>query len=165
MDDGLVWKADRGILSAVEQDASGLDGASARGLAGLREECSYIVADTSVEPLDVFLVGNNQVEIFNATEKIESYAAPAMERGIVGAIGCTRYDIVPSPNDYKVVLPGYHLLIIDVGTGQPKRSGRLELKGGKFIFEITDGEPLTDALQARLDARLQTFQVTIEARP
>ena len=54
MDDGLVWKADRGILSAVEQDASGLDGASARGLAGLREECSYIVADTSVEPLDVF---------------------------------------------------------------------------------------------------------------
>jgi hypothetical protein len=163
--DGRAWKVEGGMISAIEQDDVDPDGAMARSVAGMSEGCSYIVADPSVEPLDVFLVGDNQIRIIHETENVESYRAPAMRRGLVASIGCRRLDIVPALNDYKVVVPGYHLLISDGGEGRPNRNGTLEYTDGQFRFEITDGEPLDAETQARIDARLAGFREAMADAP
>ena len=71
---------------------------------------------------------------------------------------CERADIVPSPNDYKVLAAGYVLYIKDTGTGHPERFGKLEMANGQFQFNIIGGEALTMELQERMIKRLNVLQ-------
>lgn len=74
-------------------------------------------------------------------------------------------DIVPSPNDYKIVQAGLMLSIIDRGAGHADRMGKLESVNGQVRFEISKGDPLTDDLAARVKTRLEAFQSAIQPKP
>jgi len=40
----------------------------------------------------------------------------------------------------------------------------LSLVQGKFAFEVVEGEPLTDELAVRVNARLEAFQRAIQSK-
>jgi hypothetical protein len=80
-----------------------------------------------------------------------------------GFVICARGDLIPAPNDYKVLLLGYPLLIrVTVADGK-QRTGVLEIDDGQLQYttlkgtdptgdEIERGEKAVNALQARMDA-------------
>jgi hypothetical protein len=86
-----------------------------------------------------------------------------LDRGFeLAGVVCARKTIVPYVNDYKVVTGRTGLMISDIGEGHPQRMGKLERVDGRFRFQITQGEPLTDDLAARVAARLEFFEKTAQ---
>ena len=67
-------------------------------------------------------------------------------------------------NDYEVAVSGYPLMIADHGTGHAKRKGILAFSKGKFEFWIAAGEPLTDELADRVNARLEGFERAVQSK-
>jgi hypothetical protein len=154
--DGKAWKADKGLLATVELDAPDLDGASARFLAGLDEQCTVIATKLNENPRRFYL-GARDLRVILPTENQQKFAVQ-VERGMLGVgLVCIRLDIVPAPNDYKVIEAGLGLSIGDKGDGHPDRLGKLDRVDGKFSFKIVEGEPLTDELAARVQKRLEAF--------
>jgi len=157
--DGKTWKVDGDQISEVQPDSPGAEGFVARTQAAHDEICRSILS----KPIDgttKFLIGS-EVKVIEGTEHSDKFAVAAPEGATVVGVSCGRLDVVPEPNDYKVLLAGYDLFLIDKGEGHPKRSGKLELKDGKVSFQITSGDPATPELQRRIDARLVQLQASI----
>ena len=70
---------------------------------------------------------------------------------------CSRLDIVPAPNDYKIVDAGLKLYIQDAGQGHADRIGILDRLGDEYVFVIFQGEQPDAALQQRIDDRIRSF--------
>jgi hypothetical protein len=154
--DGKMWKVDQTNITNVEDDSPGADGMVTRGFAGQGEICKPIFS----KPIDgtpKFFIGGD-VKVISATEHADKFAVPAPDGATVASIICGRQTIVPSPNDYKVVLAGYSLDIVDRGVGRSERRGTLEMSDGQLRFHIAKGDPLTPDLQAKVDARLSEMQ-------
>jgi hypothetical protein len=161
--DGRAWRVDAGRIVQVDQDAPGEDGFAARALAAIDERCGLTVSkeDEKAKAREF----DGRTKVIEATERDGSFSLDVPSGLHVAAITCSRKDIVPSPNDYKVIMAGYGLGIADFGEGHPERIGLLSRIDGKFAFEILKGEPLTEELQQRVDARLEAFQRTIQSKP
>lgn len=160
--DGMAWKLDGGHAAVVEQDAPKPDGDIARHLFGMYETCLTLIvnaADGSQEA-----VGGTAF-VVRETEQSESpqYPAPAGRRVI--SLICRRMDIVPSPNDYKVLRAGYGLYIEDRGQGHAERAIVLWLDHGRVVWRFEEGPPLTAELKARIEKRADQFQEAIDAKP
>ena len=101
--------------------------------------------------------------VISETEHGDKFVPDAPAWGdTISSIVCGRDDIVPEPNDFKVLRAGYPLYISDKGQGHDKRLGTLEVVGGRLQFPIKDGPPLTPELQARMQKRLDSLQTAFD---
>lgn len=163
--DGRTWTISRGHISAVDMDSPGMGGFAARTLAGQMEECSAII-DKTGDGKGGFVISKDALQVILATEKEEKISVPAPNGSRVAELMCSRLDIVPAPNDYKVVRSGYSLTIMDRGTGHPRRMATLKIAAGQFEFRLHEGDtPLSDDLKARVTARLAAFQQAADKKP
>jgi hypothetical protein len=154
--DGTVWKVDRGHLSVVDMDMPGADGFAARAIAGNEEQC-HLILTKPVDGAPKFFVGG-EVKVINPTERGETYVAQAPEGFSISGVACRRNDIVPAPNDYKVLAAGYVLDIGDKGAGHPDRMAAFERKDGHVELKIAHGDPLSGEQNAKMQARLKQFE-------
>jgi hypothetical protein len=84
----------------------------------------------------------------------------AIPDGYYGAsIRCERTDLVPAENDWKVLRAGFPLYIHDTITSQ---LGTLELIGGQFRFRAVAGNRMSPDQMARMQARLDQLQTTMD---
>jgi hypothetical protein len=83
-------------------------------------------------------------------------AAFTYRRANMRAIRCTRNDLIPAINDYKVLQAGYPLYIVQSERGDT-RAGVLEVSGGQYRFRIVQGK-LDEQEQQRLLTRLNEIQ-------
>jgi hypothetical protein len=153
--DGLAWKVDGGRITNIDMDMPDFDGFAARVLAGFEEQCR-IIASRSDQPNERVNIGNPKVIL--ATEGDEPFALDVPSGHTAEAVVCIRRDIVPAPNDYKVLVAGYPLYIVDFGLGRPRRIGALEVLDGKIRFRMVDGPPLPDDIASRMQTRLAQLQ-------
>jgi hypothetical protein len=154
--DGRAWRVDSGRLTAIDEDSPGEDGFTARALAGIAERCVGTVTNPNQVP-SAFYNTKGVFKVIERTEHNPTFSLKVDPEFQVVGISCARMTIVPSPNDYKVVTANTALSIGDIGEGHANRLGTLKRANGKFTFEIIEGEPLTDELRARVDARLEAF--------
>ena len=157
--DGRAWRVDAGRIVRIEQDSPGADGFAARALAAIDEKCTLITSKKD-DPAKRHET-TDDIKVIETTEDKEAFSVTTPPGTESGMIVCLRRDIVPSPNDYKVGVAGYPLMISDRGTGHAKRNGILGFSKGKFEFWIAAGEPLTDELTKRVNDRLEAFQRAI----
>jgi len=163
--DGKAWKVDKGLMTNIEQDAPGLDGFSARNFAGVQEECTVIVSKQGENPKRYYLAGKGMTKVISATEYEPAFSVKLEAGYQAEGLVCSRMDIVPAPNDYKIVQAGMALSISDRGTGHADRMGKLELVNGEVRYTIIKGDPLTDDLAARVKTRLEALQSAIQPKP
>jgi hypothetical protein len=159
--DGKAWKVDKGHITEIEQDAPGLDGFSARAFVGMEEACKMLVSKVGENPKKYYVDGDTRV--VEPTEHEKQYSPQVPSGFNLEGIVCSRLDIVPAPNDYKVLIAGMNLSISDNGAGHPKRMLKFEVVDGKVQFHLVSGEPLTDELKARINARVTAFQNVVSA--
>jgi hypothetical protein len=154
--DDTTWKVADGRITTVPQDASGMDGASARIASGQAEQCRMVLA-MQVGGSEKYTVGP-ETKVILPTEHDDKYVPPNLPKDARPvAIACTRFGIVPAPNDYKLATAGLHLMIKDIGDGHTLRLAQLDRDTGKFEFKLLQGDPLPADLAARVDARLRAF--------
>ena len=158
--DGTAWRVAEGRITRVEQDAPDMDGFAARALAAVEETCGFITSKSS-GPSKTYKPVAGSTKVIEVTERDEAFTVEDPPGEHVEALTCVRRDIVPSPNDYKVLAAGYSLAIADRGAGHPRRIGKLSLVNGKSVFEVLQGEPLTDELAQRVRKRLDAFDGAI----
>lgn len=161
--DGKIWKFDGDNVVNVDMDSPGVAGSAARYIAGLMEVCRII--ETKIGETSEKYNLQDSVDVINATEKDASFKLTTSAGYQAVSVTCGRRDFVPAPNDYKVVLAGYPLIIMDTGTGHPERIASLEIVSGRFQFRQFEGDPPTDELKSRIGARLDAFQNIVQAKP
>jgi len=157
--DGKAWKIEDGNLINIDMDMAGIDGFAARTLASYEENCIALMKKSSDQKsYDLPLKS-----VIAATEHGDKYVSEALASGdAILSIMCGRVDIVPAPNDYKVLRAGYPLYISDIGVGHPKNVSALELSDGRFRFRNVDGKlPAPDVL-ARVQKRLDQLQTAFQ---
>lgn len=154
--DGKAWKVDRDKIANIDMDMPGVDGAGARELAALEENCIATVTDASSPGEKEKTVAVKSV--IEATENAPKYVpdVPAGKRATF--VACGRDDFQLAPNDYKVLFGGIPFMIVDRGVGHLKNSGTLYMKGGRFLFEWEKDSQPTEEQKARIGARLDQFQ-------
>jgi hypothetical protein len=153
--DGVIWKIDQGMIKSVDLDAPGADGYTARAAAGSDEECR-LVLEKIIGDEKKYVVGG-EIKVITSTEGDARFSPSAPSGSKVAAITCTREDVVPAPNDYKVLLAGYPLYIFDSGRGHPDRNLTLVVVNGQLKIEFKDGQ-LMPGEQARMQKRLDAMQ-------
>jgi hypothetical protein len=136
---------------------SGLDGFTARNFAAIHERCFFIVS-TNETPKRYQHMG--ETKVIEATENAQTYSVQNPPDAPIELITCLRRDIVPALNDYKVA-QRLHARDQRRRNRHPRRFGKLTLSEGRFSFVIVEGEPLTEELVKRVNARLETFQRAI----
>ena len=160
--DGLAWKIDAGRVAMIEQDAAAPDGDVARRLFGLHEACVTLVGNVA-DGSDIHVGAT--ATVIEQTEGSGPVAFPAPPGQRVVSLLCHRLDIVPSPNDYKLIKAGYGLYIEDRGETHPERSLVLWFESGRVAWRLEEGPPLTPELRARIEKRADQFQKAITAQP
>jgi hypothetical protein len=158
--DGRAWKVDGGRIVGIDMDMAGHDGFAARTIASFSERCR-IIAETPDNPPKY--VTADAPSMIQATESEKPFKIEMPGGYKAHSVMCGRLDIVPAPNDYKIVVAGYPLYILDIGVGHPTRIGALEIVGGQFRFRMIEGPALTDGLSARVQKRLEEFQTKGQA--
>ncbi|MBV8801222.1 MAG: hypothetical protein JO208_15640, partial [Alphaproteobacteria bacterium] len=149
--DGKAWRIDRDVVGEVNMDTPGWIGSAARHLAGLSENCKAMLKDGDD-------VKNVDVKVIDNTEDKKKFEVPVPAGYTLSAVECVRNDIVPAPNDYRVLnFAGVPLYIADKGAGHDYRLGAITRKNGNCEFTVIDGAPLTSDLNARIRARLDEF--------
>jgi hypothetical protein len=159
-DDGKTWRVDGDRIAEVSMDDRSRDGYAARMFAGHNEVCSAILAQR-VDGATKYFVGGG-VQVIAPTETADKLVVTAPSKGDVVSVACTRDDLVPAPNDYKVLLAGYGLYITRRGD---QMSGELKVKDGKIAFAIKNGAAPDRDTQQRIDARLAAFQAALAKPP
>jgi hypothetical protein len=157
--DGRAWMVDGGRIAGVDMDMAGYPGAAARLVASFTERCSVIAKVLGEDP-PKFVLGDAPSLILATESGPFKMTMPSGYEAV--SVICGRLDIVPAPNDYKAVVSGLSVRIVDVGAGHPDRMGLLEMADGQFRFTIEKGAPLTDDLVARVDKRLAGFQKAVQ---
>jgi hypothetical protein len=160
--DGNMWKYDGDVVSNITMDTPGSDGSEARAIAGVSEICKVIATKNGESPPKYYLTDG--IKVIAATEKDEPFVLTVSDGFAPIGVVCSRKDIVPAPNDYKVLQTGYTLSIGDRGTGHPSRLGDLELVDGHPHFKLVNGPPLSDDLQDRVNKRLDAFQNALQTK-
>jgi hypothetical protein len=158
--DGRAWKVDGNKVVGIEEDSPGVDGFSARALAAVEERCGATVTNPSQMP-PAFYNTKGFFSVIQPMEHNQTFNLNVDKGFKVVGLHCGRLTIVPSPNDYKLITDEIELSIIDIGEGHPRRVGMLKRVDGKFRFEVTAGEPLTDDLRAKVDSRLGAFDKAV----
>jgi len=158
--DGKAWLIDGTALSVVGMDDPDMDGFAARELEALNETCEAFVKRRAPDGTDTLDPARLPVKVIETTEAKDAvFKVASVPPGTtVSAVWCLRSDIVPAPNDYKVLLAGFPLLI---GTKSPAgdvRLGSLGATGGRLEFKLSKGEPMTVDEQKRLQRRLDLMQ-------
>jgi len=160
--DGKAWKIEAGHINPLSMDAPGTDGIMAREIFGVDESCSSIVK-TTIDGQTKYVI-DAAAKVIESTEHPDKYPAQKSQKGDVVAISCGRNDIVPAPNDYKVLLAGYVLYITDLGVGHAKRTGALEISNGQLGFNMKEGD-LDGETAKRLQPRIDAMQTAMQKKP
>jgi hypothetical protein len=155
--DGRTWRVSKGRIAEASMDDQGSDGFAARMYAGHEEICNAILT-REVDGKPKYFIGST-MKVIEPTEKVDKLVVEPSGGGTVVSVSCMRDDLAPAPNDYKVLLSGYGLYIMQRGT---KISGELTLKDGKAGFAIKGGGAPDPVTQQRIDARLSAFQAKLD---
>ncbi len=157
--DGKAWKIEGGNLTNIDMDMSGVDGFAARTLASYEENCMALAKTSSDQKSHTVSLKS----VIEATEHGDKYVPEALAPGeSIMAIMCGRVDIVPAPNDYKVLRAGYPLYISDIGVGHPKNLSVLVVSDGQFQFKNVDGKLTAPDVLARVQKRLDQLQTSFQ---
>jgi hypothetical protein len=157
--DGKAWKIEGGSISNIDMDMPGVDGFAARTLASFDETCFAITKRAA----DQKFYNIPAKSVIQATEHDDKFVPEASAPGdTVVSFMCGRPDLVPAPNDYKLLKAGYPLYITDVGVGHAKTLGTLELSDGQVRFRNVDGPPPAGDVTARLQKRLDQLQNALQ---
>jgi len=153
--DGKAWMIEDGNLTNIDMDMPGIDGFAARILASYEEKCIALTKKSA----DQKSYNVRLKSVIEATEHGDKYVSEVLTPGdSILAIMCSRVDIVPAPNDYKVLRAGYPLYLSDIGVGHPKNLSALVVLKGQFQFKNVDGKPLAPDVLARVQKRLDQLQ-------
>jgi len=158
--DGRAWNVGEGRITPIDQDAAGTDGFAARALAGSEEKCFALVTashDPTDKPITIPIAS-----VIASTENHSKFEPDLPADDKASAITCVREDILPAPNDYKVLLAGLPLYIADKGSGHPERMGALEVSGGQLRFRTIQGPTLGPDLAERVGKRIDALQVSFD---
>ena len=147
--DGRAWKISDGHIAGVGPDMAGLDGGAARLLIGQSEDCHMVVMAKGGKPIPTKVVIPTE-----GNAKFTIDPPPGIK---IGGIMCLRDNLIPLPNDYKVLLAGYPLAIGDRGIGYFESMGIFEVVDGRLRFNMTTGKMNADQ-QVRVQARLDQLQ-------
>ena len=162
--DGVAWKVRGGEIATIDMDTPEDDGFAARTLAGVSEHCKVMATKDEENPPHYYLTGDEHVIL--GTESSGAFQVKAPPGYTATGLTCARLDIVPAPNDHKVLTSGLVLYIGDTGVGHPRRIGVVELRSGQFGFHLVDGPAFTSDLVARIQKRIDGFQsATAKAAP
>jgi hypothetical protein len=106
------------------------------------------------------MVVDNGLHVLNqASAKFDAGAAPAGYR--IASIFCARSDVVPGPNDYKVVAAGYPLMLF-ARDADGTRIAVLETDGGALRLRSVGQAGFTPDMSRRiravLDASIPQFK-------
>lgn len=107
------------------------------------------------------MVMDNGLHVLDqAGTKFDAGMAPAGYR--IGSIFCARSDVVPGPNDYKVVAAGYPLMLFARDAGGSTHIAVLETDGGALRLRSVGQAGFTPDMSRRiravLDASIPQFQ-------
>jgi len=159
--DGKMWKVADGKISTIGMDDPDPEGYIARSAAGIDEMCRVILTKTQ-DGKPVYYIGG-ETKVISATERDATFALDLPDGETASAVTCARRDIVPAPNDYKVVLAGYPLMIDDIGEGHSGAMASLEITNGQFQFRFIKGDA-TGEENERIQARLNRFQDIVQSK-
>jgi len=109
------------------------------------------------------MVVDNNLHVLSQTqgpEKFDPGAAPAGAR--VKSIFCARSDVVPGPNDYKVVAAGYPLMLFSRDPAGQSRIAVLETDAGQLrlrsVGQAGFTPDMSQRIRAVLDASIPQFK-------
>lgn len=156
---GRTWKTAKGHFSETKPDDPGMDGFASRHLLGASEMCFPIV-ESIENGKKVYLRGKDEVQVTERIESEDTVSVPLNSGEHISALICGRSDIVPLPNDYKLLRAGIVLYIRDVGAGHPDVTGVLEMVGGAVQFRAADGK-FPSEVQPRIQSRLDQLQLAL----
>lgn len=159
--DGQAWKIDGDKIEKIDMDMPGIDGLSARAVAGFAENCELMATDTS-HPADKPLWIHID-SVIASTEGNAKFEPKLPSDAKAEAVMCGRDGYFLAPNDYKVLQSGFVLNIVDKGRGHLERMGALEISGGRFRFRGIKGDPMTKEQMSQIGARLDAFQTAIQS--
>lgn len=160
--DGKAWRINAGLITPIDMDMPGVDGYAARQLMGFRELCVAIVPgphgmeDAKLEKVDAVIAVTEDSPVY------EPKPAPSAR---AAAILCGRQDLVPAPNDYKVLAAGYRLYLDDHGDGHPKRMAAFLMDKGRLVYRQIEQYVLPGELLARIQLRLEKMQEAMAKAP
>src|SRR3954463_11175667 len=101
------------------------------------------------------MVMDNGLHVLNQTgAKFEPGTPPAGSR--IASIFCARSDVVPGPNDYKVVAAGYPLMLFARDTRGQTRIAVLETDGGQLRLRSVGQAGFTPDMVQRIRMALDT---------
>jgi len=159
--DGEAWKIDGDTITKIDMDMPGVDGLSARAVAGFAENCELMATDDSHpsdKPMSIHI--DSVIASTEGKAKFEPKVPPGAK---AEAIMCGRNGYFLAPNDYKVLLSGIVLYVVDKGWGHAERMGSLEISGGQFRFRGVKGDPMTKEQMNQIGARLDAFQTATQS--
>jgi hypothetical protein len=124
------------------------------------EECLYLFTKPSQTPARIYV--GSHVDVLGPTEREERFAPTVPSEIRIVEIDCLRRDIVPAPNDYKVMAAGFAFSIKASGA-EPERVVIFEHANGHVNVTVDQGPPLSAELAARMKARLDEFDAKLNA--
>ncbi|HEX3811009.1 MAG TPA: hypothetical protein VHW02_15045 [Rhizomicrobium sp.] len=129
---------------------------------------SPVLADTIVEYGCVVLAkgpsGNverilPETKVLGPTQSLPKFSIPLPPGYSEASVQCSRSDLVPAENDWKVLRAGYPLFITEKPTGN---TIIIELKDGQFHVEFPQASmPAEDDLK-QLQARVDQLQTSMQ---
>lgn len=128
--DGQTWKLDGGTITTIDFDSPGMDGVASRHFAADTEVCKTLVTRSGGKTA----FDGPEVHVLAETEGSGSFKLNSLTSSTSTAVLCIRNEIVPAPNDYKVVLAGSPLYIGDKGLDHLNDLASWKSKMVDFVF-------------------------------
>ncbi|HXL98610.1 MAG TPA: hypothetical protein VN932_01670 [Rhizomicrobium sp.] len=101
-----------------------------------------------------------ETKVLEPTQSLPSFSITLPPGYSDAGVQCSRSDLVPAENDWKVVRAGYPLFITEKATGN---TITIELLNGQFAVEFPEAsKPAADQL-TRLQARIDQLQTSMQA--
>jgi hypothetical protein len=129
---------------------------------------SPVLADTIIEYECVVLAKGPsgkvdrilpETKVLEPTQSLPKFSITLPPGYSDASVQCSRSDLIPAENDWKVVKAGYPLFVTEKQTGN---TVMIELRDGQFAVEFPKAsKPAEDQLK-RLQARVDQLQVSMQ---
>lgn len=120
------------------------------------EQCSATTFDVAKNTVTLVTI-----QVSPETAKPVPFILPTFLPPATRTIMCVRSDIIPAPNDYKILLANL-VLTIAIDTSSDKRAGMLRIRDGRIAFDMAQGS-LSDDEKRRLRDRLIEWEDKADA--
>jgi hypothetical protein len=99
------------------------------------------------------------MKVLEPTQSLPKFSITLPTGYVDASVQCSRSDLVPAENDWKVVRAGYPLFI----TEKPSGNGiTIELRNGQFAVEFPQASKPNEDQLKRLQARINQLQTSMQ---